>query len=66
MLSPTSLSGLSSAQVWAPSSRAVSAQRGSPTPVSPITPLQPRGQGQDTGQSPSRTLPRGSLLDLSV
>ena len=68
MLSPTSLSGLASGPGQASRVRAVSPPQGPSAPMSPIAPLQraaPHGSGQTEGQ-PSRTLPRGSLLDLSV
>jgi len=72
MLSPTSLAGLSIAPDWALPVRAVSAsptvQQGAPqpSPLSPMPNLLPGGAGQPGGGPPSQSLPRGSLLDISV
>ena len=68
MLSPTSFSGLSSAAPWASRIRTVNPSQAAAQPVAPAAPVQralPGGGGQTDGQ-PSRVLPRGSLLDLSV
>jgi hypothetical protein len=71
MLSPTSLSGFTSAASWAGITRAASPSPATPRPVTPISPRSLTlpdggGGGQQDGTSPSRTLPRGSILDLSV
>ena len=69
MLSPTSLAGLSIDPQWARPVRAVSPAQGlgqGGQQPSPLTPLAPMIGGQQNGVAPSRTLPRGSLLDLSV
>jgi len=69
MLSPTSLAGLSiSPADWFRPVREVNPAQG-PTqgrsqPAVPLT--LPGGGAQQDGGTPSRTLPRGSLLDLSV
>lgn len=72
MLSPTSLAGLSiSPADWFRPVREVNPAQGPaqgrPQPAAPVVPLTlPGGGAQGDGPPPSRTLPRGSLLDLSV
>jgi hypothetical protein len=72
MLSPTSLAGLSitPADWFRPVREVTPAQgqaQGRSQPAVPVVPLTlPGGGGQGDGVAPSRSLPRGSLLDLSV
>jgi hypothetical protein len=72
MLSPTSLAGLSnSAAGWFRPVREVNpaqgAAQGRSQSAAPLVPLtSPSAGGQGDGGAPSKTLPRGSLLDLSV
>jgi hypothetical protein len=73
MLSPTSLAGLSIGPNWVRPIRAVnpatSTPQGSSRQIAPLSPgplALPNGGGQPDGNPPSRALPRGSLLDLSV
>jgi len=70
MLSPTSLAGLSiSPADWFRPVREVNPAQGPAQgrsqPAAPLVPLTLPG-AQPDGGTPSRTLPRGSLLDLSV
>jgi hypothetical protein len=73
MLSPTSLAGLGITPAdWFRPVREVSPAQGPasgnarPTgPIAPV-PLTLPGGDQSDGTPPSRSLPRGSLLDLSV
>ena len=70
MLSPTSISAFTAIPPWADRVRAVGASQAQATPpVQPVSPAPlalPGGGGQSDGCPPSKTLPRGSLLDLSV
>jgi len=72
MLSPTTLAGLSVTPDWVRPVRAVSPPTGQSQGASqqsnPLTlvPLVLPGLGDSQGGTPSRTLPRGSMLDLSV
>jgi hypothetical protein len=72
MLSPTSLAGLSigSADLFRPVREVNPTQataQGRSQSAAPLVPLTlPGGGAQPDGETPSRTLPRGSLLDLSV
>jgi hypothetical protein len=71
MLSPTSLAGLSIGTDWMRPVRQVNSVQGPSSgrsqPANPLAPLAlPGSGGQSDGGAPSRSLPRGSLLDLSV
>jgi hypothetical protein len=72
MLSPISLSAFSTAGVQpspgvAGAVHRVRAVGGQPAaPVLPAMPVAPATPGRDADGAPARTLPRGSLLDLSV
>jgi len=72
MLSPTSLAGLSIGPAdWFRPVREVNPAQGTAQgrsqAAAPLVPLTlPGGGTQPDGGTPARTLPRGSLLDLSV
>jgi hypothetical protein len=72
MLSPTSLSSLSVTPDYMRPVRAVSpspaTMQGSPqmAPLQMMPNALPNGGGQQGGGAPSRSTPRGSLLDISV
>ena len=74
MLAPSSFAGISLPQSWVRPVRPANQVQGqaqgtaqTPSPLAPVPLSMPNGDSKSmNGGMPSRVLPRGSLLDLSV